>query len=306
MENQKDIFLFDTKQKTCIHAGEAEETDSENLLPLPEWTPVHGFKLMEEFTGTVKNPVIRKKLRETISTRAGVFKRFRQVLAEYPEFESAWRIFKKERLKKTVYSWYQTISLAKELSELGKEPEETYEILRNDFIFSFCRPSPDFLDNLRTVLSGKDGGPAEKDNPEPEEIIIEGFSEVIERTPELFRQAASGLFYRFVSGNPGNMEIFYAETPASEKAGAVLTESFYGEDKKGRKIQVVTAAAVKKEFRGMGVFSQLLETVKNSAEGHGGKAVCFMPFTSPFLLPLLKRLGMPADLPTEPDEDIFL
>lgn len=303
MENQKDVFFFDIKQKRCVSASESGEMERENLIPLPEWTPVHGFRLMEEFTGTVKNPVIREKLRETISVRTGVFKRFRQILSGYPEFDQAWRFFKKDRLKKTVYNWYQTISLAKELSDLGEEPEETYEIIRNDFIFGSCKPSSGFLKSQCRPFSGAEPETVSKNTALPEKIIEEGFSEVLEKIPETSRQAAANLFLRFISGNPGNMEIFYAETPAAEKAGAVLVEYFSG--KGNGKTAVVTAAAVKMEFRGLGVFTQLLETVKSSAEKKSYRAMCFMPFTSPFLNPLLERLEMTPDLPAEPAESLF-
>ena len=56
MENQNETFLLDTETMGCVPAAEGDADG--RRIPLPEWTPVHGFRLMEEFTGRMKNPVL--------------------------------------------------------------------------------------------------------------------------------------------------------------------------------------------------------------------------------------------------------
>lgn len=295
MENQNETFLFDTERRCCVPASDAAKSTApagETLIPLPEWTPVHGFRLMDEFTGTVKNPALQKKLREATATRTGVFKRFREVLHEYPEFDRAWRVFKHKRMEGVVRRWHHTHALSQKLSELGEEPEEICEILRNDFVFGRTKPSPAFFAALKTPGSAR---ASDGRAPAPEEIIAEGLRETLGETPAASRPALADLAARFLSGNADAMELFYAETPTGETAGAALTERF--SDGGGNSALAITAAAVKPEFRGMGLFTQLLESVKNAAERRGDKAVYLVPVTLPFIKPVLERLDLLAESP---------
>ncbi len=291
MENQNETFLFDTETFRCVPVS-ASAPPSERFIQLPPWTAVHGFALMEEFTGSVKNPLLQERLRRAISTRLGVFKRFKEILAEYPEFDRAWHVFKKERLKKTVIEWFRSFTQAESLSTLGEEPEETAEIVQSDFLFLQKKLQGDLQLALETLARG---GSAEEacaragiEPSSPEEILVQGAVEILKALPEKTAGASARLFARLLSGD-GEKILFYAETASGEKAGSLLVERFTGSRTSA---DVLIAAAVKPEFRGMGLFTQLLEKAMLSAESGERAFICAMPIPNQFLLHALERTGV--------------
>ena len=287
MENQNETFLLDTETMRCVPAAEGDADG--HRIPLPEWTPVHGFRLMEEFTGRMKNPVLQAALRQVLASRSGVFRRFREALRGYPEFDRAWHTFKQEEMGRTVDGWFSKISLAQTLAGLGEEPEETEEIVQSDFLF-LRRPPSRPLRIPADAGAGSDGG--------PEEILEQCAAEYTECFADGVRHAAGQLFARIPAApDAGIQELFYAETPAGETAGAVLVEYFGSAA--GRQAAAVTAAGVKPAFRAMGLFSRLLESAKESAGRAGIPLVYAVPFIQPWLLPVLKRAGI--CLPFVPD-----
>ncbi|MFW6223746.1 MAG: GNAT family N-acetyltransferase, partial [Spirochaetota bacterium] len=55
MEDQHEDFMLDTETGDLLPVEEMDETDRQELeapdryVPVPEWTPAHGFRLMERF-----------------------------------------------------------------------------------------------------------------------------------------------------------------------------------------------------------------------------------------------------------------
>ena len=288
MENQRESFLFDTESLRCVPASAAKGQE-ERLIRIPEWTAAHGFALMEEFAGSVKNPVLQKKLHEAISARTGVFRRFKDVLAEYPEFDRAWRAFKRERLKAAVLEWLGEFLQSESLNALGDEPEETAEIVQSDFAFLQKKPGGDLRRAFEAIACGvqieEACARADIESPSFEEILAGGAAEVLENVPEGARAACALLFARLLSGE-GEQILFCAETSAGDKAAALLAEGIEGA---GKKSLVILGAAVLPAFRGMGLFTQLLDAAALSAEKGKRALACAMPMPGRLLLPALER-----------------
>ena len=288
MENQNESFLFDAKELRCVPAQAAAEQEG-RLIRLPEWTAAHGFALMEEFAGSIKNPVLQERLREAMATRAGVFRRFKAVLSEWPEFDREWRAFKRERLKAAVLEWFGAFLQAESLASLGDEPEETAEIVQSDFAFLQQKPCGSLQLAVESLGAGLRAEEARKRSgiecASFEEILVQGAAEVLGEMPEKARAAAAMLFARLLLGD-GDKTLFCAETASGEKAGAFLVERACAG---GRGSCALLAAAVRPAFRGMGLFSQLLEGQALLAEKEGLELICAMPVTRRFLIPALER-----------------
>ena len=288
MENQNEAFLFDTEAMRCVPARGACAHEG-RLVRIPEWTAAHGFALMEEFAGSVKNPVLQKRLREAMSVPSGVFKRFKAVLSDFPEFESEWRTFKRERLRGVVREWFASFLQAESLASLGDEPEETAEIVQSDFVFL----QKDLSCNLRKAIEALGcGAQLEEARGQAgiapssfEEILVQGAAEALDELPKNARAASALLFARLLQNEEGKT-LFCAETASGEKAAALLVEHVSAG---GRGACALLAAAVAPSFRGMGLFSQLLENIALLAEREGRALVCAMPSLQHFLFPVLKR-----------------
>ncbi len=138
MENQEESYYFDREKQVLIHEEELSEEEIEEsgnrFVSLPEWRPVDGFHMMEQFTGTLRNPIYREELRETLKGGRGVFRRFKDLLKKHEPLEKLWFSFKEREMRKVVRRWYASITEAEEFERLGEEPEETEQLLLSDLM----------------------------------------------------------------------------------------------------------------------------------------------------------------------------
>jgi ribosomal protein S18 acetylase RimI-like enzyme len=98
----------------------------------PTWSSREGFKLMEEFLASVRQPSARRELSTALARGRGVFKAFKAALVEHEELERAFRDFKIRAMKRTITMWYDDLREARGLERLGPEPEDTDELLASD------------------------------------------------------------------------------------------------------------------------------------------------------------------------------
>ncbi|MCK4542485.1 MAG: GNAT family N-acetyltransferase, partial [Spirochaetales bacterium] len=135
MENQEKTFILDTDTD---HVVPAEETEKESFryIPIPEWKSSDGFQLMEMFTASMRNPILRERFREALSSGRGVFRSFKNILKERPEIERLWFSFKEKEMRKRVREWYNQLAEVWGLEKLGPEPEDTEELVMSDFSYS--------------------------------------------------------------------------------------------------------------------------------------------------------------------------
>jgi hypothetical protein len=136
MENQDDDSVFDTLDCTIINYDcDFENDDSEDgrYINLPPWTTQDGYRLMEHFTASLKNPVAREELSKALNSGKGVFRLFKNVLSQYPKIEKNWFVYKEKEMKKEVIAWYNTHREIWGLELIGPEPDDTSSLILEDF-----------------------------------------------------------------------------------------------------------------------------------------------------------------------------
>jgi len=131
MENQNETFLLDTAALLIVPETGAVLTS--DLIPLPSWKPSDGYQLMDSFTGILKNPIYRERLRTILNTGRGVFRGFKNVIKERPDLEKAWFAHKDREMKRRVRLWYAELCDYWGVESLGEEPEEIEDLFLDDF-----------------------------------------------------------------------------------------------------------------------------------------------------------------------------
>jgi ribosomal protein S18 acetylase RimI-like enzyme len=142
MEDQNGEYYLDARDGTVVSAREPEhnhknhiDDDDDRFLPLPVWDSAGGYRLREQFAGTCRNAEIRRRLLAALDQGKGVFRAFKDALAPYPEAEQRWYAFKERELRRRVRDWYNELRESWGLQRLGEEPEETGDLVLEDFRF---------------------------------------------------------------------------------------------------------------------------------------------------------------------------
>jgi GNAT superfamily N-acetyltransferase len=131
MENQNETFLLDTE--SLLFIPETGAALNANLIPLPSWKPSDGYQLMDSFTGIMKNPIYRERLRTILNTGHGVFRGFKNVIKERPDLEKAWFAHKDREMKRRVRLWYSSLCDYWGVESLGDEPEDIEDLFLDNF-----------------------------------------------------------------------------------------------------------------------------------------------------------------------------
>jgi predicted GNAT family acetyltransferase len=119
MEDQEMDSAFSIKRTVVVNRSDEGEGDDELLVDLPNWTSRDGFSLMREYSESCPDAKVRKLLaKELDSHQKGVFRRFKDCLAQYPELLSQWYAFKQFRMARIIRQWYGSLG-----GEIGKAPE---------------------------------------------------------------------------------------------------------------------------------------------------------------------------------------
>ena len=143
MEDQETRFYLDLQKGSLINEKERryfledeEDLSEDRFLSIPDWEPSDGFHLMEQFANRVRNPLYRTRLLGALQSGKGVFRKFKDTLAELPILERKWFAFKEEQLRRVVITWYREQEGVLGLMKLPAECEElTEDILLEDFSF---------------------------------------------------------------------------------------------------------------------------------------------------------------------------
>jgi len=152
MEDQNGEFALDARSGTVLDSTEMDEDAV--VYPLPEWGSADGFRLMESFASSLRNPVVRAELSAALDRGRGVFRAFKDTLTEHPEVERLWFAYKERRMRQEIIDWYNALRESWGLERIGEEPEETEDLILEDFRFRPAR------DGDEGVPDGLGGGPA--------------------------------------------------------------------------------------------------------------------------------------------------
>jgi GNAT superfamily N-acetyltransferase len=159
MENQGEEYLFDTLESLIV-PGKLEN-DDERYVSLPEWGPPDGYRLMEEFAASCRNAEVKRKLLAALDRGRGVFRAFKECLAEFPETEQRWYAFKEREMRRAVREWYGDLRESRGLRRLGEEPEETADLVLEDFRFR-QKGNEEAAAELHAWLSASEKTPVER------------------------------------------------------------------------------------------------------------------------------------------------
>ena len=141
MEDQEGRFLLDTNKAIVIKTDEDtcicnnDEGSDRRFISLPEWGPQDGFRLMERFTAGIHSALVREELSAALNRGRGVFRAFKNTLAQYPETEKLWYGYKDREMKQAVLSWYNGLRESWGIELIGEEPEDTAGLVLEDFRF---------------------------------------------------------------------------------------------------------------------------------------------------------------------------
>jgi ribosomal protein S18 acetylase RimI-like enzyme len=238
MEDQGDDFFVDTREGIVVGGLDAEPDDfsadeaESRYLSLPMWDSSEGYRLMERFAASFRNPLLRDELSAALNRGKGVFRAFKNILSQHPEAEKLWFAFKEREMKKEILDWYNALREEWGLERIGREPEETGDLVLEDFRF-------------RSAEEGDAARAAELHRQCLEEY----------RDPEnkgggrLIPESTLGetdALWRF----PGDLALT-AETGAGDFAG-YISAALEGQ------VLRITALEVKHEYRGLGIGEALL------------------------------------------------
>jgi ribosomal protein S18 acetylase RimI-like enzyme len=163
MENQEGDFFLDTKEKQVIDIlnndlEEEFDLESGRFISLPRWLPNDGYRLMEKFSASLKNPVARHDLAQALNRNKGVFRAFRNALEQYHEIEKMWFSYKDAEMKKAVYLWYNAQREEWGLAPVGNEPDDTSSLVLEDFVIKEAEVSGQGLDDNLISYSAENAG----------------------------------------------------------------------------------------------------------------------------------------------------
>lgn len=285
MEDQNEDFVLDTETGDLLSVEEMEELEEQaeedpgRFVSLPDWTPAHGFRVMERFAEELRNPVYQEKLREALSGGRGVFRRFKDTVKEREELERRWHHFKEQAMQEVVTDWYNDLRETWGLERVAVETAEIEDLVLSDFaIRRVGEGDHDLLEEVRRAAEeqrrelGKgahaDAAPGRADPP---------------GAPGAFG-AAGKTGAPGASGAPGTAAppalAFVAEAPDGEIAGvaaagadAVAAADAAPNEGAAAGSLTIDTLYVRPTFRGLGLGRLLLERIVEGARKDGWAAI---------------------------------
>jgi GNAT superfamily N-acetyltransferase len=284
MEDQENCFFLDLQQGSLVSEEERrfllqdeEGVGEERFLSIPDWEPSDGFHLMEQFANRVRNPLYRTRLLGALQSGKGVFRKFKDTLAELPILERKWFVFKEEQLRRVVITWYREQEGVLGLLKLPAECEDlTEDILLEDFMFESV----------------------EGEAPQDLALFMQELLEQDRSTDEEDAIAALLLARRIETSKPTHFQI------ARTQEGALA--AFLAYELLDNGLVEVPFFAVKREYRGLGLFRLLFDSFsRQMARLHytrilitlAGDAVTMDRFFSPYgAEPVCRQLVIKSEL----------
>ncbi len=278
MEDQTGRFLFDSVEGRCVAERDRTESTEKSVFDdsndryysVPVWDSVSGFRMMDRFTAQLRNPVAREDLRVALASGHGVFRSFKNILKGYPEIERMWYLFKEREMRGIVLEWYNGLRDFWGLERIGSEPEETDEIVAQDFQFR--------------AATGADAEAIA-------EIRADAAAEIAESLPGDLAGAIAALSGAVSpDARIGGESLVLAVESLEGDVVAFASSAAFPAD--GARVAMLSAVVVRPEFRGMGIGKELLGRTVGHWTGRGFRWIVFAaPLVPPSFLPALHRAG---------------
>ena len=162
MENQDTDYLLDISTGSLYNRDldDGSEHSEENLVSLPPWNSADGYQLMVAFTNSCSDKNLQRRLSDVLNSRQkGVFRRFRDILAEDNEVLNRWYDFKDRRMKSYIRSYYRT-QLSNDLDGLEEGDDAVEGELLSDFEVCHLEAPDDYCDKMLDSIC--EGNPIRK------------------------------------------------------------------------------------------------------------------------------------------------
>lgn len=279
MENQESPFLFDSETRTVVEVREEGEDEAAEgrYIEIPEWSSADGFQLMERFVASLRNPLVRDKLRTALSSGKGVFRSFKNALKAHGEIERLWFAYKDREMKARVLDWYNELCDLWGWEHIRREPgenEETDELVLTDF---------DFIEETDSeVAQAYDREAWRESHSFLPAALVE----------ELYKRSRHG-----VDTSPEASLVISARTPAGELSGViwgVVTQLRVPAEAGTEELKLLNVIQlyVLKEYRGLGIAKTLVDNVCRAAYARGIERILMeLPGAAEMLLPMLEEQG---------------
>lgn len=237
MENQLERLFWDPSDGLL----KKENNKKNSLIPLPKWSSEDGYLLMKQFVASLPEEGFSQQLKKILASGSGVFRHFKNALAERPEIHKAWRRYKEQEMRTKALDWFSRCSDALELEGLGSEPEDWDDLIPSDF----------------TIRRAKDS----------DVTVIEYWNQeaINEISPESSRQ---NIQWELSHMNRPMEEFLVAETPMGQFVGfAWIHINKHCDFLNGRIMQLY----VQEKYRGLGIGRMLMlrcidESLKKGAQ----------------------------------------
>ncbi len=82
----------------------------DRYIYIPEGPTWNGYDLMVEFAEMIEDELLREKLDIALDGK-GAFRRFKNVIADYPDYREKWFKFRDEKMNKKVIEWLNSIGI---------------------------------------------------------------------------------------------------------------------------------------------------------------------------------------------------
>jgi hypothetical protein len=94
----------DWQRERIQDANRVEAGSSSRYIDIPSESSHEGYRDMEDFIFTVRNPRLQERLERAISGR-GAFRYFKDAILDYPAERERWFQFKQDRLHQRILDW---------------------------------------------------------------------------------------------------------------------------------------------------------------------------------------------------------
>ncbi len=254
MEDQDGAWMVEVDSGHLIARAEAcDEGEQVDLprpetVPVPDWSPREGFKMMEGFASRVRQPTARRALQEALAHGRGVFKAFKAALVPYPEIERSFRENKSSVMGRVIREWYDDLREAKGLERLGTEPEDPSDLIASDLGYSsgLAPVAREVMHSLLGLI-----GP---------EIAPDAPAAIVARETRLLKKDLDAEDW---------IGVWVEDGEGGAVAGIAGRREFEG----GQAIGRIFFLAVAPEFRNLGLARSLLERISAELGGDEGGLV---------------------------------
>lgn len=263
MEDQENVSVLDIETGEVLPAQEGER-----FIDPPSWSSREGYRLMEDFLLSIRQPSARRDLGAALGRGRGVFKAFKAALAAYPELERSFHDFKLRAMRRAIVAWYEDLREAHGLERLGPEPDETDDLLASDLEIRTASLAQ--AEGLLRILVDE----AESESLEYLPAVLAGYE--FDRLREEMRLREEGLCALVDDGEGGAI-------------GAALAFRLVGAE---HSIGRIVFVFVQKEFRRMGLGTAMLGALAEAFQAEGTLTVILDSAIVPYdFAAALERLG---------------